>query len=237
MKLSYILSVCAACTLVPQAAAWPGMKDIMAELDAKLQARQEAADTGVEAPDAPETADLEDSDELIGDLATVGATTPVGQQIQGVILGQIDPYSSETYQVPGGKNTKACKADTCCIWSYIASDMQKKFQGASGRCNGLARAAVRMGFHDAGSWSKTSTNGGADGSLILAGEISRAENRGLEDIIAYTQKLYDSYKSYGIGMADLIQMAATTATVVCPLGPRVRSYVGRKDSSLPAPDG
>jgi hypothetical protein len=37
-------------------------------------------------------------------------------------------------------------------------------------------------------------------------------------------------------MADIIQMSATVATVVCPLGPRIRSFVGRKDSSVPATD-
>jgi hypothetical protein len=37
-------------------------------------------------------------------------------------------------------------------------------------------------------------------------------------------------------MADLIQMGATVATVVCPLGPRIRSFVGRIDSSKPAAD-
>jgi len=37
-------------------------------------------------------------------------------------------------------------------------------------------------------------------------------------------------------MADIIQMGATVATVVCPLGPRIRSFVGRIDSSKPATD-
>ncbi|KAK3045304.1 hypothetical protein LTS18_014073 [Coniosporium uncinatum] len=32
-------------------------------------------------------------------------------------------------------------------------------------------------------------------------------------------------------------MGANVATVVCPLGPRVRSFVGRKDSTTPAVDG
>ncbi|KAK2591722.1 hypothetical protein QQS21_010576 [Conoideocrella luteorostrata] len=31
--------------------------------------------------------------------------------------------------------------------------------------------------------------------------------------------------------------AANVATVTCPLGPRVRSFVGRKDNHNPAPDG
>jgi hypothetical protein len=38
-------------------------------------------------------------------------------------------------------------------------------------------------------------------------------------------------------MADLIQMGATVATVACPLGPRIRSFVGRKDSPMQATDG
>lgn len=38
-------------------------------------------------------------------------------------------------------------------------------------------------------------------------------------------------------MADLIQMGATVAAVVCPLGPRIRSWVGRRDSSAACPDG
>jgi hypothetical protein len=38
-------------------------------------------------------------------------------------------------------------------------------------------------------------------------------------------------------MADIIQMEGTVATVVCPLGPRIRSFVGRKDSARAATDG
>ncbi|KAF2102522.1 peroxidase [Rhizodiscina lignyota] len=230
MKFSTILALYASAKILP-AMAWPGMKNIMAELEHKLAARQDEVGDG-------DGTDVEDSDELIGDLVTVGAVTDVAQQIQGVITGSIDGFSSEAYTttVPA-KKSAACAADTCCIWSYIAADMKKKFSGSSGRCNGFARAAVRMGFHDAGAWSKTSTNGGADGSLILAGEISRAENNGLQDIVSWTTSLYSKYKTYGVGMADMIQMAATVATVVCPLGPRIRSYVGRIDNSAPAPDG
>jgi hypothetical protein len=38
-------------------------------------------------------------------------------------------------------------------------------------------------------------------------------------------------------MADVIQMGANVATVVCPLGPRTRTFVGRADSSRPAVNG
>jgi hypothetical protein len=66
----------------------------------------------------------------------------------------------------------------------------------------MARAAIRLGFHDAGTWSQKLAAagqdfGGADGSFVLFNEILRKENRGLELItimaIAYKVK-------YGVGM-------------------------------------
>lgn len=117
--------------------------------------------------------------------------------------------------------------------------MATAFKGPSGRCTNAARAAVRLGFHDAAGWSKnTGTSGGADGSLILAPEeIKRPGNRGLEEIVTLTQSWYNKYKSYGVTAADIVQMGANVATVVCPLGPRIKSYVGRKDNSKACTDG
>lgn len=96
-----------------------------------------------------------------------------------------------------------------------------------------------MGFHDSAGWSKaTGPLGGADGSIVLAAaEMQRPANLGLQDIVAQMKTWYSTYSKYGVSMADLIQMGSTTATVVCPLGPRVRSFVGRKDSTVAAPDG
>lgn len=221
MKFTHLLLAANAALL---ACACPGQEAAMRDLEEKLRKR-DAIDTG-------------DSFEMIGDLATVGATTPVGKTVQDILLGNVDPYSDTAYpKTLSPKGSALCAADTCCIWRWIALDMQAKFKGVSGRCNGLARAAVRLGFHDAGTWSKSTGFGGADGSLILADEVGRPENNGLQDIVRVTQSWYDSYKKYGIGMADLIQMGANVATVVCPLGPRIRSFVGRKDSNVPNADG
>lgn len=109
--------------------------------------------------------------------------------------------------------------------------MTAKFNGTSGRCSKLARGAVRLGFHDAGVWTNTSSTGGADGSILLTNEIDRTENKGLEAIAAQTKTWYNKYKQYGVTMADLIQFGANVATVVCPLGPRIRTFVGRKDNA------
>lgn len=43
-------------------------------------------------------------------------------------------------------------------------------------------------------------------------------------------------KLFGVGVADIIQFAAVHAVVTCPLGPRTRVFVGRKDSKKAAPE-
>lgn len=231
MKLSSTVVVAASVTWT--AHAWPGMKSTIGSLKSKLAKR----------------VDLEpDSFEMIGDLrpefngGTGGPKTTTGWAVWGILTGSADPQGFETWS-GGLSNPDAakCKADPCCIWRHVAVDMEKVFRGQSGRCTAEARAAVRLGFHDAGTWSKyTEDYGGADGSILLSGmagneaELKRGENNGLQHIGEVVTGWYNKYHPYGVGMADLIQMAANVATVVCPLGPRVRSFVGRIDSSRPA---
>ncbi|KAK1990430.1 peroxidase [Colletotrichum falcatum] len=227
------VSILAAALAAAPVLAYPGMKSTLSEIRSRADQDGNGADDG-------------DSNELLGDLATLDDSqlTAVGKSVKQLLTGSDAPESDEAYSTSlrGGnlapKGTQACAADTCCIWKYIANDLQGAFRGASGRCTDLARAAVRLGFHDAGGWSKnTGALGGADGSIILAAEeMSRGENRGLEEIVAQTKVWYGQYKQYGIGMADLIQFSANVATVVCPLGPRIRTYVGRKDSAVPCPN-
>jgi hypothetical protein len=224
MHLSTHLVTALAVVSVPTVLGFPGMRKLMAEIRS-----------------------LDDDDhstELLGDLITLpdSELTPVGSSIKEILLGGGDPESDEKYKQIPAKNSQKCKEDQCCIWHYITQDMVGFMKGKSGRCTKWARFAVRLGFHDAGTWSKAtaSQGGGADGSIILSGtEVSRGENRGLEDIIARFGKMHTKYQNQGfnIGMADLIQLGANVGAVICPLGPRVRTYVGRVDSAVPAPDG
>ncbi|KAF2820355.1 heme peroxidase, partial [Ophiobolus disseminans] len=129
--------------------------------------------------------------------------------------------------------------DPCCRWYYISEELDEEFVDADGTCNSLARQSIRMGFHDAGTWSAKlaaagQNYGGADGSLVMFDELTRPENFGLETAAGLTHQLY---KKYNVTMADLIQYMAKHAVVSCPLGPRVRTYVGRKDATRAAPDG
>lgn len=178
---------------------------------------------------------------LIGDLAK-GITTPTGQSIANILLGTEDGYSdvAPSYKPPGLLGSAACKADTCCVWSYVAAALTVAFTGPTGRCNSAARSAIRLGFHDAGPWSSALAAagqdfGGADGSIVLSGtEASRSDNQGLQSIISQAAIWA---KLFNVGVADLIQFAAKVAVVTCPLGPRLRVFVGRKDSSKAAPTG
>ena len=130
------------------------------------------------------------------------------------------------------------------VWTKIASDLQTMFfDKPTKQCNDDARAAIREAFHDCGAW-QTSNGliGGCDGSLILStgnNELLRGENNGLQDISAKLLALQMKYNtaSTPVSVADLIQFAANTAIVVCPGGPQVKTYVGRKDSTTPAPNG
>ncbi|OAA43291.1 ligninase H2 precursor [Metarhizium rileyi] len=211
-----LLSVCSV------ANAFPGMPDLLRNLP-----RAQEDENLKKLP-----CDLEGQDE-----STMSET---GKLIKNILEGKANAQDATTsYSSVPNADSAECKADKCCIWKHIADEMKSKMTGDAGRCNNLARQCIRMGFHDAATWSLgTGKGGGVDGSLVLAREcVDRQVNKALTIGCSQMQTWYDKYKSFGVGMADLIQMGANVATVVCPLGPRIRSFVGRKDSSDAAPDG
>jgi L-ascorbate peroxidase len=121
------------------------------------------------------------------------------------------------------------------VWTQVSQDLATLFVSADGQCNDDARAAVRAAFHDCATWSSAQGNtGGCDGSLFLsAEENARSENRGLQDI---STKLQAIATQRGVGVADIIAFAGAHATLSCPLGPTVKTMIGRNDSSTAAPD-
>lgn len=85
--------------------------------------------------------------------------------------------------------------------------------------------------------------------MILSGELERNENKGLGNISDYVQGLATKYNT---GVADMIGrvfliplklhltntstvFAGSHAIVTCPGGPQLKTWVGRKDSTTPAP--
>ncbi|KAF9740058.1 ligninase h2 precursor [Paraphaeosphaeria minitans] len=161
-------------------------------------------------------------------------STPIGKTIARILLEQESAQSLENkYTPPASLGQPACKKDTCCQWYWAANVMNAAFFGKFGRCNSLAREAVRTWSQKLASQGKDF--GGADGRIVLtAAEIQRAENNGLQDIV---DQMWAWSAQFGVGMGDLIQFDAAVAVVTCPLGPRMRVFVGRKDRAKAAPEG
>ncbi|KAI0391917.1 peroxidase [Xylariaceae sp. FL0594] len=213
---SLILLGCAAIAVI----AHPGMDRIVAEIEARHDYVLAARSTS-----------------LLGDLREE-TTTATGQLIADILTDVTNAIApdAQSYQPPGSLGSASCRSDTLCVWYYVGKEMWAAFADQSG-CTDLARGAIRQGFHDAAAWDVDSPYGGADGSLLLSDELTRPENRGLQAIGAVTKALYDKYHPYGTGMADLIQFGAIVGTVACPGGPRIRTFIGRKDDNRAAPPG
>ncbi|KAJ7676522.1 heme peroxidase, partial [Mycena polygramma] len=108
-----------------------------------------------------------------------------------------------------------------------------------GRCGDLARASVRLAFHDAGPFSldlqrKGLPNGAADGSMLTdSNEVKRGENSGLGPIVAALTPLP---AQFNVGPGDVLHLAGVLGVLACPGGPQIKTYVGRALPKNIAPD-
>lgn len=66
------------------------------------------------------------------------------------------------------------------------------------------------------------------------GEQDRRENNGLQNIRLILRGVQSKFK---VGYADLAQYAHNHATITCPKGPRIRTFIGRKDAAKAGPEG
>ncbi|KAF7366184.1 Peroxidase [Mycena venus] len=109
-----------------------------------------------------------------------------------------------------------------------------------GRCGDNARAAVRLAFHDAGTFSlalqeNALPNGGADGSILTdPTEVLRTENNGLQSIVSLLQPLP---AQFGVSAGDIVHVAGVLAVLACPGGPQIPAFVGRREALNIAPMG
>ncbi|KAF2267946.1 hypothetical protein CC78DRAFT_576486 [Lojkania enalia] len=69
--------------------------------------------------------------------------------------------------------------------AHTLQTLTPAFEGRTSRHNDSARAAARLGFNDAGTWSKDGVKfGGADSRVVLSREeVNRQENNGFRDVI------------------------------------------------------
>ncbi|KAF5353722.1 hypothetical protein D9758_008611 [Tetrapyrgos nigripes] len=147
--------------------------------------------------------------------------------------------TTEKRQVADTIDTAAAKSNPVCT-PYIAvrdAIMGDIFEGG---CNDNTRAAVRLAFHDAGTFSLSleaagKENGGADGSLLVdPDEVLRSENNGLQNIVALLKPMPERFN---VSAGDVLHLAGTLAVLACPGGPLVNTFVGRPPVKNINPDG
>ncbi|EMD39914.1 GP generic peroxidase [Gelatoporia subvermispora B] len=128
---------------------------------------------------------------------------------------------------------------TCLSWFGVLDDIQTNMFGG-GTCNDLARAAIRLTFHDGIGRSMALSNSGefggegADGSIITFSrtELSYPANKGLELIVDALGHFADAH---GVSYGDIIQFAGAVATSNCPGAPRLPFHAGRPNAIAPSP--
>nr|WDI66646.1 ascorbate peroxidase [Bangia fuscopurpurea] len=100
-------------------------------------------------------------------------------------------------------------------------------------CHGIM---VRVGWHDAGTYSKEDGTGGANGTQRFGPECTHAANAGLDIARDLCQGIKDKHPD--ISYADLYQLASVVAIEVAG-GPKIPFRMGRKDAEAPqcTPDG
>ncbi|KAG5031394.1 hypothetical protein JHK82_015004 [Glycine max] len=96
------------------------------------------------------------------------------------------------------------------------------------------KEAIRLGWHDAGTYNKNieewPLRGGANGSLRFEVELKHGANAGLLNALKLLQPIKDKYS--GVTYADLFQLASATAVEEAG-GPKIPMKYGRVDVSGP----
>ncbi|KAJ7850121.1 heme peroxidase [Mycena leptocephala] len=140
----------------------------------------------------------------------------------------------------GIPNVANARNPTCVPFYAIRDAIMGASSKVGRRCGDNARAAIRLAFHDAGTFSLTLQenalpNGGADGSILVdPTEVLRAENHGLENIVSLLKPLT---AQFGVSPGDIVQLAGVLAVLACPGGPVISAFVGRHAPLNIAPTG
>ncbi|KAJ7245892.1 heme peroxidase [Mycena haematopus] len=165
-----------------------------------------------------------------------------GAALHGINAYAMSPqmfFTSLGTDAPSGIPNVEDAVNPICIPYYGLRDaiMGGLFQG---RCNLSAKSAVRLSFHDAGTFSLASQaaglpNSGADGSIIVyPGELLRDLNNGLQSIVGLLRPLPDKFN---VSAGDVVHIAGILGVLACPGGPTTQAFVGRPPPRNIAPDG
>ncbi|QDZ17867.1 heme peroxidase [Chloropicon primus] len=97
---------------------------------------------------------------------------------------------------------------------------------------GKAPALLRLVFHDAGTYERSTGRGGSNGSVRF--ELDRPESRGLKrglNVVEAVKKRIRAKSKVDLSYADLIVVLGAWAVKACG-GPEIEVLLGRRDSSV-----
>ncbi|KAH9056569.1 manganese peroxidase 1 [Lactarius vividus] len=133
---------------------------------------------------------------------------------------------------PGGN---VVRNEACCALFPVLQDIQANlFDG--GICGEDAHSALRLAFHDAIGFSKTTNvGGGADGSIVVFADTELAfhANAGIDDIV---NSQLPFIAKHNLSAGDFIQFAAAVGVSNCPGAPRLKFSLGRPPPVAAAAD-
>jgi L-ascorbate peroxidase len=115
----------------------------------------------------------------------------------------------------------ALKADLAAAQSDVAELIK------ASRCNPIL---LRTGFHDAGTYDRSTKKGGAIGATHFAATYNHANNAGLPTAVELLGPIKDAHPL--VSWADLFQMASAVAVELAG-GPKIPLQYGRVDASRP----
>jgi hypothetical protein len=113
--------------------------------------------------------------------------------LYSIFLSALAVLAQLSFQA-SAKISQACPQ----VWNTISAELTRVFL-SNNTCNADARAAIRAAFHDC------FPDGNCNGSIFLAGELSRLENEGIAPTVWMLGSLA---KRHQVGVADMLQFAA-----------------------------
>ncbi|KAJ3048339.1 hypothetical protein HK097_010657 [Rhizophlyctis rosea] len=117
------------------------------------------------------------------------------------------------------------------LWNRVKGAIMEQF--GSRPCSPLGRAAIRLYFHDAGTYDTKDDTGGPNGSVMrFDSEANQPQNNHLRDVILALRTVYDRFSGQ-VSRADIINLAGLLGTQSCPGGASIPFFIGRKDSTTP----
>jgi len=175
-------------------------------------------------------------DHMISSTTSTDFSAAVSSSRRTLLLGAITSF--EIINTIGLCSTHHANAASGLVMPNLEAQVAINAALRKVMSKGKAPSALRLVFHDAGTFNLVKRDGGMNASIQF--ELERPENFGLKRgwrIILDLEKAVKDTPAEGlVSRTDWIAIAGAAAVAVCG-GPAIAVAIGRKDASGPDPEG